>query len=152
MAKNEEKSCSTCLKTPFYGWFRVPENQILGTRSATNIRHSYLHTHLLLHFFSIFSSLCDRFSIVVNLPNLMSLFSNSQVRNCIAGFGLNTQLQLPPTSPSPPQTSHSIWLFIMKTDFHFSSPLNGFNCIISFYWRSATASDVFKMKWNQRRW
>ena len=96
----------------------------------------------LLHYYFIFSSLCDRFSIVVNLPNLMSLFSNSQVRNCIAGFGLNTQLQLP-TSPSPPQTSHSIWLFIMKTDFHFSSPLNGFNCIISFYWRSATASDVF---------
>ena len=91
----------------------------------------------------IFSSLCDRFSIVVNLPNLMSLFSNSQVRNCIAGFGLNTQL-LPPTSP----TSHSIWLFIMKTDFHFSSPLNGFNCV-SFYWGSqlTTTGDVFfKMK------
>ena len=134
-----------------YQWLFTVE-WCCGICKKRRIRIAHFSSVPLLHYYFIFSSLCDRFSIVVNLPNLMSLFSNSQVRNCIAGFGLNTQLQLPTTSPSPPQTSHSIWLFIMKTDFHFSSPLNGFNCIISFYWRSATASDVFKMKWNQRWW
>ena len=35
--KNEEKPYSTCLKNPFFGWFRVLENPMLGTRSVTNI-------------------------------------------------------------------------------------------------------------------
>ena len=34
LAKNEEKPCSNCLK-PFFGWFRVRENRISGTRTIT---------------------------------------------------------------------------------------------------------------------